>query len=65
VSHTEEARTKKVTVVSAARSPMNRKNWLCELSCGHEIWEHATRKPKAVVCRLCVLAGMKADGRLP
>jgi hypothetical protein len=65
VSHTDEAKAKTVKVVQAASSPMNRNQWLCELSCGHEIWEAAVRRPSAVVCRLCVLVGMKADGRLP
>jgi hypothetical protein len=51
-------------VLDAGRSPMNPKLWLCRLSCDHEIWQRATRKPKRVYCGLCRVAQLKADGTL-
>jgi hypothetical protein len=35
----------KVTAVH--QSPMNPKQWLLQLECGHELWVTSTRRPKA------------------
>jgi hypothetical protein len=40
-------------VTSADQSPMNARRWCCELSCGHEVWVTASRKPKRVLCLTC------------
>lgn len=50
-------------VTEASRSPMNPKQWLCRLTCGHEIWRTSTRKPKRFHCGLCKFEQMKADGK--
>lgn len=40
----------KTKVLRADRSPLNKKQWLCELACGHEQWVTATRKPVQAEC---------------
>jgi hypothetical protein len=39
---------KNVRVVRADRSPLNSKQWLVELECGHEGWVTATIVPKRI-----------------
>ncbi len=42
-------------VIRVARSPMNPKQWCCDLACGHEKWVTAARKPtrKTLNCDKC------------
>jgi hypothetical protein len=42
-------------VVRVTQSPMNKKRWCLEMSCGHEVWVTRTRKPtiKTLVCNDC------------
>jgi hypothetical protein len=44
-----------VTVLRVGRSPMNAKRWLLSLSCGHEVWITAAKKPacKTAKCQTC------------
>ena len=39
-------------VVRVDRSPLNKKQWLLELDCGHEVWITSSRKPtrKSTYC---------------
>lgn len=41
-------------VRAAARSPLNPRQWLCELPCGHEQWVTSVRSPKRVQCSSCI-----------
>ena len=41
------------TVVRATKSPMNAKQWCCDLECGHEQWVTSSRQPKRAVCDTC------------
>lgn len=53
-----EARGDK-SIVRADRSPMNAKQWCCELECGHETWITQSRQPqvgKRVSCERCASA---------
>ena len=40
-------------VLRADRSPMNARQWLCELECGHEQWRSSVRKPVKFECMKC------------
>lgn len=40
----------KKKVLSATQSPLNKKQWLCELDCGHAIWVTSNRRPKFAIC---------------
>jgi hypothetical protein len=40
----------KSKVVSAKQSPLNKKQWHCDLECGHSEWVTSTRKPRMVEC---------------
>ena len=42
-----------VKVLRADRSPLNKRQWLCELECGHEQWVTSARKPSKVDCYEC------------
>lgn len=42
-----------VKVLRADRSPLNKKQWLCELECGHEQWVTSARKPSKTHCYEC------------
>lgn len=42
-------------VLSAARSPLNKRRWLCQLNCGHEHWIMAARVPKRTHCEECIV----------
>ena len=46
---------KKVRVLEVYQSPMNAKRWVLILSCHHEKWITATRKPagKMQECPIC------------
>lgn len=43
------------TVQRVDQSPMNRYNWCLTLSCGHEVWVIAKRKPQRMkaACERC------------
>jgi len=43
------------TVQRADQSPMNPKRWCLTLSCGHEVWVTANRKPQRMKeqCERC------------
>lgn len=45
----------KVIVATVTQSPMNANRWLVTLTCGHEVWKTATRRPKAhrLPCHEC------------
>lgn len=45
----------KVRVVSAKVSPLNAQRWSLALSCGHDVWVTAKRKParKTMYCTTC------------
>ncbi len=47
-----------LTVQRVDQSPMNEKRWCLTLSCGHEIWVTANRKPTRVQapCERCTHA---------
>lgn len=49
------ARNGDIAVVRVDRSPMNAKRWVLTLSCGHEVWLTATKKParKTSKCTRC------------
>lgn len=42
-------------VVRVTQSPMNKKRWSIDLSCGHEVWVTRSKKPtaKTMVCNEC------------
>lgn len=40
----------KQNVIRATQSPLNKRQWLCELECGHEQWVTANRRPVKVEC---------------
>jgi len=42
-----------VKVLRADKSPLNKKQWLCGLECGHEQWVTSTRKPTKARCYEC------------
>lgn len=42
-----------VKVLRADRSPLNKRQWLCELECGHEQWVTSARKPSKTRCYEC------------
>lgn len=46
---------REMTVQRVDRSPMNPYRWCLELSCGHEVWVTAKRKPTRMkaVCPEC------------
>ena len=48
----------KQAVKRADQSPMNRKQWCLLLSCGHEVWVTASRRPatKVLDCEKCTKA---------
>lgn len=61
-----------VKVLRADKSPLNKKQWLCELECGHEQWVTSTRKPTKARCYECDFPTVKdaeqsvqADGLCP
>jgi hypothetical protein len=45
----------KVQVINYKISPLNSRQWNCSLSCGHDFWVTATRKPtkKTAYCTKC------------
>lgn len=45
----------KVSVVRVNQSPMNPKRWCLTLSCKHEMWVTATKRParKTAYCHKC------------
>lgn len=49
------ARAGAIAVLRIDRSPMNAKRWTLSLSCGHEVWVTATKKParKTAKCPTC------------
>ena len=42
-----------VPVVRAHQSPLNEKQWLLTLECGHERWITSDGQPKAARCHVC------------
>lgn len=42
-----------VKVVVATRSPMNKKNWLLQLECGHEQWSLGRKVNSVPACDTC------------
>lgn len=42
-----------VPVVRAHQSPLNDKQWLVTLECGHERWITSDGQPKAARCHVC------------
>jgi len=48
-----------IKVLRADKSPLNKKQWLCELECGHEQWVTSTRKPTKAHCYECDFPTMK------
>ena len=49
-----------VKVLRADRSPLNKKQWLCKLDCGHEQWVTSTRKPTKARCYECDIPPVEA-----
>ena len=50
-------------VLSAGRSPMNPKRYLLQLSCGHEKWITATKRParKKATCTACSIIATRKE----
>lgn len=46
----EIAKALKVKVLRADQSPLNRKQWSCELECGCEKWITSSRRPTKTKC---------------
>jgi hypothetical protein len=41
-------------IVRADRSPLNKKNWVYELECGHEVWQMGRKTRKSELrCDVC------------
>jgi hypothetical protein len=49
------AKSGDIAVVRVDQSPMNAKRWTLMLSCGHEVWITAAKKPvrKTATCSKC------------
>ena len=60
-AHCRGCKRAPATVLRAARSPLNARQWLCELDCGHEVWRSSARKPTAFPCHLCTYASSQAS----
>lgn len=53
-------------IIRADRSPLNRRVWCYELSCGHEVWKSGRKiTKKALPCEKCLHAaeGFELDTR--
>lgn len=50
-----------VPVVRAHQSPLNEKQWLVTLECGHERWITSDGQPKMVHCHACEPGARKSD----
>lgn len=47
-------------VVRAVQSPSNPGRWLATLACGHKEWVMRDRKPRRVLCGVCI--AVERDG---
>ncbi len=58
---------KRSAVLRVDQSPMNPRRWCLELSCGHEEWVTATKRPtkRYVKCGKCLDAARYVTGALP
>jgi hypothetical protein len=42
-------------IVKITQSPLNKKQWCCDLHCGHDVWVTADRRPRVqnMFCAKC------------